>query len=86
MFSIYKNNRKISGACRSIVLCLDYVAISPFTYFNIEINICVCLKLHATTRSVSDRTTKVIEWIIDIMSRVVSNLKRQTLNIRIKDK
>ena len=33
MFSIYENNKKISGACRSFVLCLDYVAISPFIYF-----------------------------------------------------
>ena len=33
MFSIYKNNKKISGACRSFVLCLDYVAISPFIDF-----------------------------------------------------
>ena len=37
MFSIYENNTKISGACRSFVLCLDYVAVSPFIYFkNIE--------------------------------------------------
>ena len=34
MFSIYENNQKISGACRSFVLCLDNVAISPFIYFN----------------------------------------------------
>ena len=34
MFSIYENNKKISGACRSFVLCLDYVAISPFICFN----------------------------------------------------
>ena len=35
MFSIYENNKKISGACRSFVLCLDYVAISPFIYFKV---------------------------------------------------
>ena len=34
MFSIYENNKKISGACHSFVLCLDYVAISPFICFN----------------------------------------------------
>ena len=33
MFSIYENNKKISGACHSFVLCLDYVATSPFIYF-----------------------------------------------------
>ena len=33
MISIYENNKKINGACRSFVLCLDYVAISPFIYF-----------------------------------------------------
>ena len=33
MFLIHENNEKISGACRSFVLCLDYVAISPFIYF-----------------------------------------------------
>ena len=33
MFSIYENNKKMSGACRSFVLCLDYLAISPFIYF-----------------------------------------------------
>ena len=34
MFSIYENNKKICGSCRSFVLCLDYVAISPFICFN----------------------------------------------------
>ena len=38
MFSIYENNEKISGACRSFVLCLDYVAISPFIYFKTSPN------------------------------------------------
>ena len=33
MFSIYENNKKISGACHSFVLCLDYVAISLFICF-----------------------------------------------------
>ena len=33
MFTIYENNQKISGACRSFMLCLDYVVISPFIYF-----------------------------------------------------
>ena len=33
MFSIYENNKKISGACRSLVLCLDYVVTSHFIYF-----------------------------------------------------
>ena len=33
MFSIYENNKKISGACRSFVLCLDYVGLSPFICF-----------------------------------------------------
>ena len=36
MFSIYENNKKNGGGCRSFVLCLDYVAISPFTYFKDE--------------------------------------------------
>ena len=34
MFSIYENNKKISGACRSFVLCLDCVGLSPFICFN----------------------------------------------------
>ena len=34
MFLIDENKRKISGACRSFVLYLDFVAISPFIYFN----------------------------------------------------
>ena len=34
MFSIFEKNKKINGADRSFVLCLDYVAISPFIYFN----------------------------------------------------
>ena len=34
MFLINENNRKISGACRYFVLCLDCVDISPFIYFN----------------------------------------------------
>ena len=33
MISMYESNKKISGAYRSFVLCLDYVAISPFIYF-----------------------------------------------------
>ena len=40
MLSIYENNEKISGACRSFVLCLDYVAISPFIYFKQRCSLC----------------------------------------------
>ena len=39
MFSIYENNKKISGACCSFVLCLDNVAISPFIYLK---TLCAC--------------------------------------------
>ena len=33
MFSINESNKMIRGTCRSFVLCLDYLAISPFIYF-----------------------------------------------------
>ena len=39
MFSIYENNKKISGACRSYLLCLDYAAISPFVCFNVTLGV-----------------------------------------------
>ena len=64
MFLIYEDNKKISGPCRSFVLCLDCGALSPFkTVFQLVVHHFINLK-EVTPKSFGDDTFQCVITVI----------------------